>query len=70
MPVMANSGCVIMEAAGNDVFYYQKCNHCQHSEYEEPLKEAPLQEPGISSFGEYECDKCGKKSKVELKFFK
>jgi hypothetical protein len=59
-----------MNTKGNNVLYYQKCNHCQHSEYEKPLKEAPWQEPGIHSFGEYECSECGKKSKVELKFFK
>ncbi len=70
MPVMANSGCVIMNVKGTTVLYYQKCNHCQHSEYEKPLKEAPWQEQGISSLGEYNCPKCNKTSKVELKFYK
>jgi hypothetical protein len=70
MPVMANSGCVIMNVKGTTVLYYQKCNHCQNSEYEKTLKETPWQEPGISSLGEYSCSKCGKTSKVELKFYK
>lgn len=71
MPVMMNSGCVIMNVKGTTVIYYEKCNHCQHSEYDnKPYKEAPWQEPGIHNFGEYKCTKCGKTSKVELKFYK
>jgi hypothetical protein len=70
MPVMMNSGCVIMNVKGTTVLYYEKCNHCQHSEYDNPLKEAPWQEPGIHDFGEYTCPKCNKTSKVELKFYK
>jgi hypothetical protein len=70
MPVMAQSGCVIMNVKGSTVLYYQKCNHCQHSEYEKPLKETPWQEPGISSIGEYSCPKCNKTSEVQLKFYK
>jgi len=71
MPVMANSGCVIMNVKGSTVIYYQKCNHCQHSEYEKkPWKETPWQEPGINILGEYVCDKCEKTSEVRLKFYK
>lgn len=70
MPVMAQSGCVIMNVKGDTVLYYQKCNHCQHSEYEKPLKETPWQEPGINTIGEYTCPKCNKTSSVQLKFFK
>lgn len=67
--VMANSGCVIMNVKGDKVLYYQKCNHCQTSEYDKkPYKEAPWQKEGITSHGEFKCPKCGKTSKVELKF--
>jgi len=34
------------------------------------LKEAPWQDEGIGSYGEYTCPKCEKTSPVELKFRK
>jgi hypothetical protein len=71
MPVMMNSGCVIMDVKGTTVVYYEKCNHCQSSEYnDKSWKETPWQELGIYKIGEYTCKKCKKKSKVELKFYK
>jgi ssDNA-binding Zn-finger/Zn-ribbon topoisomerase 1 len=66
--VSAQSGCVIMNVKGNNVLYYQKCNHCQFSESDKPLREVPYQKEGIGSYGEYTCPKCGGVSKVEMKY--
>jgi hypothetical protein len=69
--VTANSGCVIMNVKGNNVIYYEKCNHCQASEYDnKPYKEAPVMDEGISELGEYTCKKCGKESPIALRFHK
>lgn len=68
--VTAKSGCVIMNVKGGNVLYYRKCNHCQFSESDKPLLEAPWQDEGIGSYGEYTCPKCEKTSSVELKFRK
>ena len=67
--VTAKSGCVIMNVKGNNVLYYAKCNHCQFSESDKPLRETPFLKEGISELGEYNCPKCSKSSKIELKFF-
>jgi len=66
--VTAKSGCVIMNVKGNNVLYYQKCNHCQFSESDLPLKETPFIKEGISELGEYTCAKCNKLSAVALRF--
>jgi len=66
--VTAKSGCVIMNVKGNDVLYYEKCNHCQYSESDNPLKQTPFIKEGIVSLGEYKCPDCGKSSAVELRF--
>ena len=68
--VTAKSGCVIMNVKGNNVLYYRKCNHCQHSEYDDPLRETPVIDEGISELGEYDCPKCQGKSQVALRFHK
>ena len=66
--VTAKSGCVIMNVKGENVLYYQKCNHCQFSESDLRLKEAPVQSEGISELGQYTCGKCNKISNVALRF--
>jgi hypothetical protein len=68
--VTMQSGCVIMNIKGDKVLYYQKCNHCQFSEQDKPLRETPVQDEGIVEVGEYTCGKCGKTSKVSLRFHK
>jgi hypothetical protein len=68
--VTAQSGCVIMNVKGDKVLYYAKCNHCQFSEQDKPLREAPWQTEGLSDLGEFTCTKCGKSSKIQLKFRK
>ncbi len=66
--VTAKSGCVIMNVKGNNVLYYQKCNHCQFSESDKPFKETPVMKEGISELGEYSCPKCNGTSNVALRF--
>ena len=66
--VTAKSGCVIMKVQGNDVLYYVKCNHCQHSEHDKPLRQTPFIKEGIVSLGDYNCPVCNKSCPVELRF--
>jgi len=66
--VTAKSGCVIMNVKGENVLYYQKCNHCQHSESDLPLRETPLKDNEIATIGDYQCPECGGTTSIQLRF--
>ena len=57
-----------MNVKGETVLYYQKCNHCQFSESDKPLKETPFIKEGIVELGKYDCPKCNQDSPVTLRF--